>query len=367
MMHPSYMSHAIRLAKKGWYTARPNPRVGCVIVNHGDIVGEGFHRKAGEPHAEAHALAATGDAAKHAVVYVTLEPCAHHGRTPPCADTLVKAGVSCAVIGMTDPNPQVSGLGMQRLRDAGIDVIGDVLRADAEALNRGFIKRMQTGLPYVRIKTAISLDGRTALATGESRWITGSQARADVHRLRAESGAILTGMGTVSMDDPSLTFRTDEYHSLKMELPEGVRQPLRVVCDSKGQLSPDARILGSDALIVTTEQNANTDSLQQAGVEVLVMEPERQQVPLKALLMELGRREINDVMVEAGAGLTGALLAAKLVDELVIYMAPHLMGDTARGMASMPGINNMADRLSLQIDDIRAIGKDWRITARPAD
>ncbi len=366
MSHHAYMVKAIQLAKQGWYTTRPNPRVGCVIVKDNQIIGEGFHRRAGQAHAEVNALAQAGDNAKGATAYVTLEPCSHYGRTPPCANALIDSGVSRVVVGMTDPNPEVSGQGIQRLREAGIEVIEGVLSADAEALNPGFIKRMQTGLPRVRIKLAMSLDGRTAMASGESKWITGAEARADVHRLRAESCVMLTGYGTASVDNPSLTFRTDEHPSLQDMIPADTQQPIRVVCDSKGQLSPEAKMLGLDGktLIVTTEKNSNTESLEQAGADVFVTESESGKVPLKSMMVELGQREINDVMVEAGAGLAGALIAEKLVDELIIYMAPHLMGDSARGLITIPGLEHMAERIQLDITDIRAVGKDWKITAK---
>lgn len=360
------MARAMRLARQGWYTTRPNPRVGCVIVRNGQIVGEGFHQKAGEPHAEMIALAQAGQQAAGSTVYVTLEPCSHYGRTPPCSSALIAADVARVVIAMTDPNPAVFGRGIQQLRDAGIEVIENVLRHDAEALNAGFIKRMQTGMPRIRIKMAMSLDGRTAMASGESQWITGPEARADVHRMRAESGALLTGYGTASVDNPSLTYRTDEHPSLKESIPDDMSQPLRVVCDSQGRLSPDAKLLAQAGrtLLVATQENHNTAALQQAGAELCVLGAVGEKVPLEALMRELGQREINDVMVEAGPGMTGALISENLLDELVIYMAPHLMGDTARGLVTMPGLEKMADRRQLEISDVRAVGRDWKITAK---
>jgi diaminohydroxyphosphoribosylaminopyrimidine deaminase/5-amino-6-(5-phosphoribosylamino)uracil reductase len=363
----TFMSMALQLAKQGLYTTRPNPRVGCVIVKDETVVGQGYHERAGEPHAEIHALEQAGEKARDATAYVTLEPCSHHGRTPPCADALVSAGVKRVVVAMTDPNPQVSGRGLQRLHEAGIEVTTDVLQAQAEKLNPGFIKRMQTGLPWVRIKMAMSLDGRTAMASGESQWITGKDARADVHRLRARSCAILTGTGTVLADNPSLTFRPHEHESLQFEIPEKASQPLRVVVDSHCRTPLKARLLSDDGstLIATVQTGNRADALSKAGAEVLTLPVDRHQVPLQLLLQELADRQINEVLVEAGARLAGALFDEGLVDELIIYMASHLMGDQGKGLVHLPAITAMRERQQLSIQDIRAVGNDWRITAVP--
>ncbi len=357
-----YMARALRLARRGLYTTDPNPRVGCVIVRDGTIVGEGWHERAGELHAEIHALRAAGERARGATVHVTLEPCAHHGRTPPCADALVEAGVARVVAAMQDPNPQVAGQGLARLAAAGIETEIGVMAGEAEALNPGFVMRMRQDRPWVRCKLAMSLDGRTAMASGESRWITGEAARRDVHRLRARSSAILTGIGTVAADDPSLTVRL-------ADLPEdGWRQPLRVVVDSGLRMSPHARMLSlpGETLVATrSEDQDSIAALAVAGAEVVRLPAADGRVDLAALLALLAEREVNEVMVEAGPTLNGALLAAGLVDEIVVYMAPHLMGSDARDLFHLP-LAAMSERVDLEIRDIRAVGRDWRITARPA-
>ncbi|NNJ93146.1 MAG: bifunctional diaminohydroxyphosphoribosylaminopyrimidine deaminase/5-amino-6-(5-phosphoribosylamino)uracil reductase RibD, partial [Halobacteria archaeon] len=286
-----------------------------------------------------------------------LEPCCHHGRTPPCTEALIAAGVARVVVGMQDPNPQVAGSGAQVLEAAGIEVTTGVLAAQAAALNPGFIRRMQTGRPFVRCKLAMSLDGRTAMASGESRWITGEAARRDVHRLRARASAVMSGIDTVLADDPSLNARLDD---------EAVLQPLRVVLDTHLRLPPVAKLLGlpGDTLVLTgTADAAKTDALVNAGAEVVTLPLEGNRVELAGVLQYLGEREINEVHVEAGPTLGGALLQAGLVDELVIYVAPHLMGDAARGLFTLPGIEAMNQRIVLSITDIRAVGDDWRITA----
>jgi diaminohydroxyphosphoribosylaminopyrimidine deaminase/5-amino-6-(5-phosphoribosylamino)uracil reductase len=362
-----YMSRALQLARLGRYTTRPNPNVGCVIVKHGQIIGEGYHRKAGEPHAEINALLQAGDSAKDATVYVTLEPCSHTGRTPPCANALIEASVKRVVIAMTDPNPEVSGSGIARLRDAGIEVTENILGAPARQLNRGFIKRMQSGLPYVRLKLAASLDGRTAMANGESKWITGVHARADVHRMRASAGAIITGSGTVVADDPELDFRVGEFSQLSHEIPQDTEQPLKIIVDSALTIPVSSRILRrpDHVMIATIAGNANRDRFVKAGLSVDEYEPDKGKVPLENLLQDLAARNINDVMIEAGPGLAGAFLGQQLVDEIVIYMAPHIMGDAARGMFGLPGLEHMQNRISVNIDDIRAVGEDWRIIVTP--
>lgn len=352
------MARALQLARRGLYTTDPNPRVGCVLVKDGAVVGEGWHERAGEPHAEIHALAQAGAAAHGATAYVTLEPCCHHGRTPPCSTALIEAGVARVVAAMQDPNPRVAGMGMAALAQAGIAVTTGVLEAGAERLNRGFVKRMRTGLPWVRVKLAMSLDGRTALASGESRWITGEAARADVQHLRARSSAILTGIGTVLADDPSLNVRLDAVD---------VRQPLRVVLDSRLRMPPGARLLklpGATYVLTTESDVRRIDALTGDTVNVAVLPMRRsKRINLEAVMSFLGEQECNEVHVEAGPTLSGALLQDGLVDELVIYLAPHLLGDAARGLCTLPGLSRMDQRIGLNITDIRAVGEDWRITA----
>jgi diaminohydroxyphosphoribosylaminopyrimidine deaminase/5-amino-6-(5-phosphoribosylamino)uracil reductase len=355
-----YMAHALQLAERGLYSTDPNPRVGCVLVRAGEIVGEGWHERAGEPHAEIFALIAAGDRARGATAYVTLEPCCHHGRTPPCSEALIAAGVARVVIALKDPNPRVAGGGMAQLQAAGIETACGLLAAEAEALNPGFVSRMRRGRPYVRCKLAMSLDGRTAMASGESKWITGAPARADVQRLRARSSAILTGIGTVLADDPSLNVRLDTV--------ENTRQPLRVVVDHQLRMPPGARMLslpGATLICAISETAAPREALRAAGAEVVLLKAHDGRMRLTEVLAVLAMREINEVLVEAGATLSGALLAAGLVDELVIYMAPHLLGDGGRGLFHLPGLEQMAQKHAVDIRDIRKIGNDWRISAVP--
>ena len=353
------MQRALRLAQKGLYSTDPNPRVGCVLVKDGNIVGEGWHQRAGEPHAEVLALKQAGDNAKDATAYVTLEPCSHTGKTPPCADALVQAGVARVVVAMQDPNPQVAGQGLKRLHDNGIEVESGLMEVQARALNPGFIKRMETGLPYVRVKLAMSLDGRTAMASGESQWITGDAARQDVQLLRARSSAVLTGIGTVLSDDPSMNVRLSAEDLSVKE----IRQPLRVVLDSALRFPGKAKIaeVEGDVLIMTTSKNSIDDS----NCQFVKMAGKDGYVDLKAALKYLAEMEINEVHVEAGAILSGAFLQQQLVDEIVVYMAPHIMGDEARGLFALPGLSKMKDRISLDIQDVRMLGKDLRITAKP--
>jgi diaminohydroxyphosphoribosylaminopyrimidine deaminase / 5-amino-6-(5-phosphoribosylamino)uracil reductase len=359
----SYMARAVRLAQHGLYTTDPNPRVGCVLVRDGEVVGEGWHERAGEPHAEVHALGRAGERARGATAYVTLEPCCHHGRTPPCSRALIDAGVARVVAAMEDPNPRVAGQGLAELASAGIPVQSGVLQEQAEALNPGFIRRMRTGRPFVRCKLAMSLDGRTAMASGESKWITADAARQDVHRLRARSSAIMTGIGTVLADDPSLTVRLDERAA-----GGGSRQPLRVVLDPHLSMPPTARMLSlaGDTLVFTAcNEPALQRRLEGAGARVVVLADGPDAVDLTRALEYLGAEQINEVLLETGAVLSGAMLRAGLIDELVVYMAPHLMGDGARGLFHMPGLDAMDQRLDVEIRDLRAVGTDWRITATP--
>ncbi|HDZ57941.1 MAG TPA: bifunctional diaminohydroxyphosphoribosylaminopyrimidine deaminase/5-amino-6-(5-phosphoribosylamino)uracil reductase RibD [Pseudomonas xinjiangensis] len=362
------MARAVELAARGLYTTEPNPRVGCVLVRDGVIVGEGWHVRAGEGHAEVNALAMAGDQARGATAYVTLEPCSHFGRTPPCADALAKAGVSRVVAAMKDPNPLVAGRGLARLCDDGIEVTCGLLGDEARALNPGFIKRMQTGLPWVRVKLAMSLDGRTAMASGESQWITGPDARADVQRLRARSGAVISGADSVLLDDSALTVRAAE-----LGLPEdqaaaaASRQPLRVLVDGRLRVPLESRLFHEPGpiLVACRMLRGRVQDYGFAGAELLTLPDESAEyVDLQALLHELGKRGCNEVLVESGAGLAGAFYNAGLVDELIVYMAPRLLGSQARPLLELP-FDTMADAMDLEISDMRAIGRDWRITARP--
>lgn len=358
-----YMARALQLAERGLYTTDPNPRVGCVLVKANDVVGEGWHIRAGEGHAEVHALQKAGAGqARGATAYVTLEPCSHHGRTPPCCDALIDAGVSRVVVAMQDPNPRVAGQGLARLQQAGITVESGLMQAQAEAINPGFLMRMRAGRPYVRCKLAMSLDGRTAMASGESQWITGGAARDDVHRLRARSSAIVTGIGTVVHDDPSMTVRLPDDEGQNGE------PTLRVVLDSRLQMSPQAKMFrqpGRTRILTLDAESARAGALREAGAEVLSIVAKDSKIDLAVMLKQLADDDRNEVMIEAGATLSGAMLQAGLVDELVIYMAPILMGDAARGLFCLPGLEAMADRIDLEILDIRAVGRDWRITAKP--
>jgi diaminohydroxyphosphoribosylaminopyrimidine deaminase/5-amino-6-(5-phosphoribosylamino)uracil reductase len=358
-----FMTRAMRIGCHGRMTTDPNPRVGCVIVRNGEIVGEGWHVRAGGPHAEIHALQAAGDKARGATVYVTLEPCSHHGRTPPCADALIEAGVKRVVVAMEDPNPEVSGQGLQRLRDAGIDVVLSEHHQQAEKMNPGYLKRVREGLPFLRVKLASSLDGRTAMSSGESKWITSESSRTDAHRLRAESSAILTGMGTVRADDPSLTVRMG-VDKLGEFVP-----PTRVVLDTNFDIDANARLVtDSEAptLIITAEGKAGSRrDITAEHVQVAEVPLKNNKLDLHAVMHLLAERGFNEVMTEAGAKLSGALLQEKLVDELILYMAPHLMGNEAKEMMHLPGMQNMNQRILLHISDITNLGDDIRITARP--
>ncbi len=361
MTEQELMAQALRLARKGEYTCRPNPRVGCVIVNAGEVVGQGWHRRAGQAHAEIIALQDAGERARGATVYVTLEPCCHHGRTGPCTRALIDAGVERVVIAMQDPNPQVAGKGIRALQRAGIETEVGLLESQARALNPGFIMRMQENRPYVRCKLAMSLDGRTAMASGQSRWITGPEARQDVQRLRARSCAILTGIGTVLADDPSMTVRLE---SLQQET--DFSQPLRVILDPHLSTPPDARILaqpGRTVIVSNTEEAEIVDKLTAAGAEIIYHPEGGQMIDLVELMRYLAERQINEVLLETGATLSGAMLQAGLIDELIVYMAPHLMGNQARGLFNLPALELMEQRIGLNISDMRAVGRDWRITA----
>ncbi len=353
-----WMARALQLAERGLWTTSPNPRVGCVVVQQGRVVGEGWHERAGEPHAEVHALRAAGEAARGATAYVTLEPCSHHGRTPPCADALLAAGVSRVVAAMRDPNPLVAGQGLARLAAAGVETSAGLLAESARELNIGFVSRMERGRPWLRLKVAASLDGKTALSNGASQWITGPEARQDGHRWRARACAMLTGYGTVRDDDPQLTVR-----GLPVE-----RQPLRVVVDSRLETPPGARILAGGATLVVGAVAApeRQAALEAAGAQVLLLPNPVGKVDLAALLAELGRRGINEVMAEAGFKLNGSLLRARLVDEVLIYLAPVLLGSVAQGMFNLPVLEKLDGKTSLILKDLRRVGGDIRLLARLA-
>lgn len=362
----AFMARALELARKGLYSTHPNPRVGCVIVRDGQVVGEGWHARAGEPHAEVHALRQAGERARGATAYVTLEPCSHHGRTPPCADALVNAGVARVVAAMQDPNPQVAGRGLLRLIDAGIAVQSGVLESEARALNAGFIKRMETGLPFVRVKLAMSLDGRTAMASGESQWITGPAARAAVQRLRARASVVLTGADTVLTDGARLTVRPDEL-GLNAELTAlaVTRPPLRVLVDGRLRVPLSAPFYqAGKALVATCAVASARDRFQEEGHELLAVPSSNGHVDLRRLLLELGSRGANEVLVEAGPRLAGAFARAGLVDEFQIFMAGRLLGSSARPLLDWP-LARMAEAPQLKITDVRAVGDDWRIIAVP--
>jgi diaminohydroxyphosphoribosylaminopyrimidine deaminase / 5-amino-6-(5-phosphoribosylamino)uracil reductase len=351
-----YMARALRLAHRGLYTTAPNPRVGCVIVRDNAIVGEGWHERAGGPHAEISALEAAGPRARGSSAYVTLEPCVHQGRTGPCTEALIGSGVARVVAALQDPNPLVSGRGLERLQQAGVATGAGLLEVEARELNIGFASRMTRGRPWVRMKLAASLDGKTALNNGRSQWITGEAARRDAHHWRARACAVLTGIGTVRDDDPRLTVREVATS----------RQPLRVVVDSRLEVPASARVLeGGNVLIASAREDRKAiAALGAKGAEVVVIPNGAGKVELAALLQELARREINEVHVEAGHKLNGSLVVAGLVDELVAYLAPSLLGDTARGMFSLPELQDLADRRTLDIRDLRTIGADIRIVAR---
>ncbi len=351
------MASALQLARQGLETTHPNPRVGCVITRGKRVVGKGWHKKTGEAHAEIHALLEAGDKAKGGTAYVTLEPCSHTGRTPPCVDALIKAGVSRVVFAIEDPNPEVNGTGLERLQQAGIEVQSGLMASEAGELNCGFLKRMREQRPWVRIKLAQSMDGHIALANGSSQWISGSESRADVQNWRARSDVIMTGIGTVLTDDPSLNVRKTG----------AVRQPARVIVDSHWRTPPDARMLSlpGEVLIAGLQEMQVPGGLRKSAADCLELPSVEGRVDLRALLNELAMRGYNEVQVEAGATLCGALLQQGLVDELLIYQAPVILGGAAVSPFALPRLDNMDDRVHLNWVDSRRIGKDLRLRLRP--
>lgn len=351
------MGRALQLAARGLTTTSPNPRVGCVLMRDAAIVGEGWHARAGEPHAEINALRQAGEAARGATAYVTLEPCSHYGRTPPCADALIEAGVTRVVSAMADPNPLVAGRGLERLRAAGVVTALGLLSAEAHELNIGFVSRMTRGRPWVRLKAATTLDGKTALNNGVSQWITGPAARADGHRWRARACAILTGIGTVREDDPQLTVR---------DVPCS-RQPLRVLVDAGLTVLPGARILQGDPILIAAAMSdgERAAALRAQGHEVIALPNAAGKVDLPRLMSVLGARGINELHVEAGFKLNGSLLREDCVDELLLYLAPMLVGDAAQGLFNLPELASLQCATRLQVRDLRMIGTDLRLIARP--
>ncbi len=355
----AHMARALELAERGQFSAMPNPMVGCVIVNDDVVVGEGWHELAGAEHAEINALRAAGDRAAGASVYVTLEPCAHHGKTPPCAEALIDAGVRRVVAAMEDPHEKVAGKGLRMLGDNGIEIEVGLLSAAAEALNAGFVSRVTRNRPFVRVKVAASIDGATAMDSGESQWISGDGARADVQRLRARSGAVMTGIATVLEDDPSLNVRDEAIDTRG-------KQPLRVVLDSQLRMPATARMLALPGRTLVCCA-AGQDEKKLAGAEVAEFGADDGRVDVAAVLEDLARREVNDVLVEAGPVLSGSLLEKDLVNELVIYQAPHIMGSGTRRMFETPSWTALADRKRLEIRDVSQVGDDTRITATIKD
>ncbi len=364
-----YMAEALQLAERGLYSTSPNPRVGCVLVREGAVIGRGWHVKAGLGHAEVNAIAAAkviwGNV-EGATCYVTLEPCSHHGRTPPCCEALVAAGIKRVVIAMRDPNPAVAGRGIEHLRSAGLAVEVGLLEAQARALNPGFISRMERGRPWVRLKLAMSLDGRTAMASGESQWLTGPAARADVQRLRARSCAVISGVNTVLQDNAALSVRAAEL-GLNADADADVRQPLRVVLDSSLRLQPPARLFAqAGRLVIATlsDEQRRWETLVEANAQILRLPAQSGRVDLEALMRWLGEQQCNEVLVEAGATLAGAFWRAGLVDWLTIYMAPTLLGSAGRPLLDLP-LHALREQQRLHIHELRAVGADWRIDATP--
>ncbi len=354
------MAHALRLAAQGYYSARPNPRVGCVITHNSQVISEGFHYRAGEPHAEANALSAAGDRARGSTAYVTLEPCCHQGRTPPCTDALIAAGVSRVVYAASDPNPRVSGSGARALIAAGIEVVDSVLNTEAEEMNRGFMRRMRDGLPLVVVKVGMTMDAKIALETGASQWITSAAARADVQRLRAASGAIITGVGTVIADDPALTVRDNRFDT-------GGTQPLRVILDTHLRCPPSAKIFreAGETLVFTASKDLQrTDALRALGVMVELCPASVAGLDLETVLRRLAAREVNDVLIEAGPAVVSAFVRDRLFDDLVIYLAPKLFGNCATDAFALPALSSIDAAMGLEIADVRQVGPDLRISMR---
>jgi len=371
-----FMQRAIALAKRGHYTTTPNPRVGCVLVKNNQVIGEGFHAKAGLGHAEVNAIAdakAKNQAVIGVTAYVTLEPCSHYGLTPPCAEGLIKAGVGHVIAAMVDPDPRVSGRGLALLENAGISTQYGLLENEAKDLNQGFIHLMTTGLPYVRCKMAASLDGKTAMANGESQWITSADARKDVQRYRAQSCAVITGADAILFDDARMTVRWSELGQLSKQYPqESLRQPVRVVIDSQCRLTPDLAFFKQPSKIILIRSSLENIQPWPHFVEQVqipfaekkeVLAGETAKIDLTLLLKDLAKRGLNDVLIESGARLAGAFIEQNLVDELILYQAPKLMGGDAKSLLNMPSIESLACAKGITFKDIRLVGKDIRLIA----
>jgi diaminohydroxyphosphoribosylaminopyrimidine deaminase/5-amino-6-(5-phosphoribosylamino)uracil reductase len=361
----AYMAEALQLAEQGLYTTRSNPRVGCVIVKQDQIIGRGYHLSPGNPHAEIVALNNISETAKNSTVYVSLEPCAHHGNTPPCAEALVNAKVSRVVSAIADPNPLVNNKGLKHLQRNGIETTIDILAGEAQELNKGFFKRMLSGRPFITVKSAISLDGKTALASGESKWITSDESRIDVQKLRARSCAIMTGIDTVIADDPSLTVRLDKN---QLGISTSIAQPKRVILDTQLRIATNAKILQhpEEVLIYTcAEKTEKYTELENNRIKIINVNRSNNKIDLLAVVDDLAARGINEVLVEAGSTLVGSLLESELVDEMIIYIAPHIMGHSSNGLAKLDFIQNMQDRIELEICQIRKIGPDFKLQLKP--
>jgi len=370
-----YMQKAIDLAKKGLYSTKPNPAVGCILVKEGLIIAEGWHQKAGQPHAERVALANAGDKAEGSTAYVTLEPCSHYGKTPPCADALIEAKVARLVVAMQDPNPLVSGQGIQRIKNAGIEVAVGVLESEAIAINLGFIRKMEKQLPFVRLKLASSLDGRTAMENGESHWITGEESRQEVHKIRALSGALITGIGTVLADNPSLTVRLSGADLAKLNLTQENCHPLRVVLDPNLSMPENAKMLSlpGRTILMTSKETVDRspeiiELFHHKGVEIVAVSAQDDHLDIESVLSYLAKEEnINDVMVESGAIVAGAFMQSGLVNELHSFIAPSLMGNAAKPMFVLPEIQSMNQKINLQIQSIDRFGEDVRLILIPKE
>ena len=355
VMMIKYMARALQLARKGIYSTHPNPAVGCLIVNDGKIVGKSWHEEAGQAHAEVIALKQADSSAKGATMYVTLEPCSHLGKTPPCVKSIIKSGISRVVIATEDPNPLVNRSGISELQRAGIDITLGVGQVQAKQINRGFLKRISTGIPWVTLKIASSLDGKTAMADGESQWITSEPARRDAHKFRAAASGILTGAGTVLRDNPNMNARLDGTD----------RQPLRIILDTNLSTPPDARILhapGKVLIVTTIGEDGAIEGYQNDSVEIMQCPALGGRINLPELMLELGRREMNTILLEAGSRLSGSMIEQGLVDEIVVYMAPDLLGSDARGMFDIPGLDKIADKMKLVYKDVTMVGRDLRLT-----
>lgn len=358
----AFMQLAIELAKQGRFTTTPNPNVGCVLVKNGEIIGKGFHFKAGQPHAEVMALREAGENAKGATAYVTLEPCAHFGRTPPCALGLINAGVSKVIAAMKDPNPQVAGKGLAMLAEAGIETAVGLLEQDAELLNKGFLHRMRTGRPFVQLKLAMSLDGRTAMANGESKWITGEESRSDVQQERATSSAILSTSATVLADDPCLNVRWEQLPLAVQQTytKENLRQPVRIILDFQHKVQPSRHLfsLASPIWLVSDKPRDLADFPD--FVEQILIKTDENQTALSALMKALGERQINSLWVEAGATLAGSLIEENLADELILYIAPKLLGDQARGLCKLPQLKQLNAAPQWALQSVSQVGEDLK-------